>query len=288
MAACQKDLFLQVMRLDRDPRLSRLKVTAALRDVVYAALARSEHATRYVDNPSVVNLRWTPDLARGFLEAKVRRLDPSFLFHGSEEPTLSDWLGRETITTEDGASKVSLATYLVEHTRALPRDIVQVGNRLCREAHLASAAGAGLSDARLREIVHDASRLFGLEQLSITATQIISNVTPEALVDSFEDIYGAKSAYAEATVESLAALLAPYRSQSSLAPDDLKELDRIYQEELGFGEITGMLWENDLLGAEGPERGIKFRYEAPGEELRMPFTASRYRLHPILRAALAP
>lgn len=285
---CQKGLFLQTMRLERDPRLSRLKVTVALRDVAYAAIVRTEHATRYADSPSVANLRWTPDLARGFLEAKVRRLDPSMLLRPNDDPTVSDWLGRETIAGEEGDRGLPLADFLVEHTRALPRDIVQIGNQLCQEVRMAKEAGVELSAARIRETVRETAQLFGSEQVSITATHLTSSMAPNVpMDDAYANLYGVESPYARGMTQELATLLMSYRSQGAISRKDLEEIERKYQEEVGLGDIVAALWENGLLGVERPDGSVKFRYETPGEELMIPLTASSYRLHPVLRAALS-
>ena len=51
---CQKGLFYQVMRFVRDSRLgSRLHIIISIRDIVLSSIYRSEHATRYRDEPHI-------------------------------------------------------------------------------------------------------------------------------------------------------------------------------------------------------------------------------------------
>lgn len=72
---CQKGLFYQVMRLLRDTRLGgRLHIFICIRDLTYASVFGSEHATRYLDPLHIRLLEWDSESIRYLFERKIERL----------------------------------------------------------------------------------------------------------------------------------------------------------------------------------------------------------------------
>lgn len=286
---CQEGLFHQTMRLLRDGRLgSRLHVTVAIRDVVLASLAQSEHATRFLGSSYVANLRWTSELAGKFLIEKVRRLGPNALSRESASPSLGDWLGRETIVDAAG-DDAPLVDYLIAHTRAVPRDVVMLGNGLSYEVIRARQSGEQLSDETIRRAVVQLAATFGREQIAIAASQITSRAGRDLAGDAFDaeiytDTFGGESPYVKSVSTRLLAILAPYGTGEPLTEADLSNLSRDYREQLDRDDAVELLWGNDLLGVETDEGKVVYRYEVPGADLQMPAAALAYHLHPILRS----
>jgi hypothetical protein len=285
---CQEGLFRQVMSVTRNDRLSRLHLTVALRDLVYASVSRSEHASRYQSSPYVLHLRWTDSLARGFLEEKVRRLEAGADSDGGSPASVEDWLGMDQIFDSLARQRMPLTEYLVRNTRALPRDIVVLGNMLCNEL-AAAGPGVPLNEEAVRRATLAAARSFGWEQLAIAATQITSMLMPSgSRVDDYTAVYGEGTPYAKHGEDQLVRLLSGFARVDELSSEDLARLSSESEQTLEFGDLVSLLWENDLLGAVGDGGLVSFRYQVPGEDQRAPVDASSYRLHPILMAALHP
>lgn len=285
--SCQKGLFYETLRLLRDARLGgRLHIHIAVRDVVYASAMQSEHATRYAESAHIVNLRWPSALAQRFLNAKVRRLAPQVLLQSAPEPSVADWLGREMIEDPIRGREVPIAEYLIGYTRALPRDVVTLGNLLCREVIAAGEAGRWLSDEAIRAAVNRAAHIFGTEQLAITANEAMSHLMPANLGrydQFFEENWNADTPYTESTRARLEAILAPYASAGgSLGREDLADIDRVFSEEFEL-DLSPILWENDLLGVESEEGRVSYRYDTATDDLEIPRSARSFDLHPVLR-----
>jgi hypothetical protein len=285
---CQEGLFHQTMRLTRDARLGgRLRVVVALRDTVYSSVTRTEHATRYVDSPYITQLRWTSKLATRFLEAKVRQLAPDMLCKPADTPQIADWLGRDTIRDPISKARAPVHSYLVGHTRALPRDVVLMGNTLCRAVDRARETERFPSEAMIVEAVEYGGRVLGLEQLAILANQVATAAPTSGIpAEEYVTTYGEGGLYSDAIRSRLSVLLSPYGLRGQVSRSELQRLAKKLNTEFGLDiDLTAILWENDSLGV-ATTGHVRYRYELSGD-LSMPMSARTYTLHPILRAALA-
>ncbi len=88
---CQKGLFYQAMRFLRDSKLgSRLHIFICIRDLVLASVFRSEHQTRYRNQPHIRILKWDKESIRYFLNEKVSNLDKSYFALSAKGDSISD------------------------------------------------------------------------------------------------------------------------------------------------------------------------------------------------------
>ena len=178
---CQKGLFYQTMRFLRDGTLGgRLHVTICIRDLVLTSVYRSEHSTRYSDEPHIKILSWNRDSIRYLLREKIDGLDSDFLLKPNSDDPFTRWLGECKIINglkiEEGMEQ-----YLLRHTRLIPRDIVILGNKLsrCVVQHRENIDDLSM-DERIKNTVSLIARDFAKEQLQICANHVASNSMPNA------------------------------------------------------------------------------------------------------------
>jgi hypothetical protein len=189
---CQKGLFYQVMRFLRGGQLGgRLHIVISIRDLVYSSVMQTEHMTRYIEEKHIRLLEWNMQSISYLLQAKVTQLDSSnYLGDDDAGSPLGMWLGMEKIKNANRRVQEGIEDYLLRHTRLIPRDIVILLNSLHLEASAAKQGGRPLEDEKVREVVSESARLFGVEQVAIAGNQLAISELPEEAVDQdFAEIY---------------------------------------------------------------------------------------------------
>jgi hypothetical protein len=286
--ACQKGLFLQVMRQLRDPLLgARLRVVIGIRDVVYTSVLETEHATRYRATAHIQVLNWSEQLIQQFLEAKIQRLPSELLMKPALQSPVAAWLGREAIFNPVRRTNENLVAYLVRHTRLLPRDVIIIGNELSRAVGEAKAHGSEISETQIRDLVARSARVFGREQISIAANQIAADMMPAgATWFGLSEVHigndeGA-SAYGSAVESSLLETLR--QTQTDRFPAKVlrslgEEFCRAFGEQI---DVPSILWQNGILGYVAHDGSAIFREAVETEETRLPRTWETYVLHPTI------
>ncbi len=190
---CQEGLFYQVMRLLRDHRLGgRLHVVVCIRDIVMSSVYRSEHAPRYYNEPHIRVLTWNRASLLYLLEQKLQRLPPSLLMRRPAEGPVSirDWLGTNgDWPGPEGAEAIE--SYLLSHTRLIPRDIVSLGNDLSEAVLREKQAGReGLAPDVIRDVVARSAKRFGDSQLAQCANQVSSDMMPKnAALQNYSEVF---------------------------------------------------------------------------------------------------
>lgn len=177
---CQKGLFYQTMRFLRDSRLGgRLHIVICIRDNVLSSVYRSEHKTRYIDEPHIRILNWNKEAIEYFLNQKIIGLDKKyFMTYKENEKNLQHWLGMTEIYNDSRGINEPINQYLIRHTRLIPRDIVQLGNSLC-DGILKIKENDNINlNSLIRQIVSDKAKIFGDEQLTICGNQLASQNIP--------------------------------------------------------------------------------------------------------------
>jgi hypothetical protein len=286
---CQIGLFREVMSLSVNAMFrSRLHVIVGIRDLVYSTALQSENKMRLLNTPTIRNLQWDRDAISHFLSKKASSLDDEWLMsRGSTDP-VQRWLGMETIRNVKRGTVEQTESYLLRHTRGLPRDVVQLGNSLCECIDRAVCGGDhALNDELVRRAVAGVSRDFGLEQLRIATNHITAALMPrEAPRQGFAEVYVADDAthgYQSAIFDLLR------KGLSSLEEDRVEACRlRLFAEELnpiGEVDLLSILWQHRLIGyVAGDDRlhdPVVF-YGMNGEDLTLPPDRSAYALHPSL------
>lgn len=161
---CQRGLFYAVFALlKRDTLRNKLHVVIAIRDTTLATISSGEHATRYAEKVHINHLKWTRESISYFLAQKIAQLPESFLKKRSAG--CEDWLGLAAVhSARPGSPSEGVESYLVRHTRLLPRDVVYMGNMLCN--YMQEQGISSIDEATLREHVSTASRSIVRAELS--------------------------------------------------------------------------------------------------------------------------
>jgi hypothetical protein len=249
---CQQGLFYRTMRFLRDARMGgRLHVIVCLRDHAISSILMGEHANRYRDEPHIRPLNWDGKSAQFFLEQKLSRLPEAYFMKPKGGGTLVEkWLGTAEIENLGRGISEDILSYILRHTRLLPRDIVILGNHLCN-AILATKekGGTELPQARIRQCVRERAIAFGNEQLAICANQIVSSSMPkEATRKEFVEIYTGDSEYRRGVAERLKDILRSI-GKDRFSGEELQTASLLARQEFGeTSDAFSVLWQNRLLG----------------------------------------
>jgi hypothetical protein len=296
---CQLGLFYQVLDFLSDDRFAnRLHVIICVRDHVYAQTRETEHAIRYMHTPYIRQLMWNRETIRFFLEAKIRGMSDEFMMNPSDR-SVEGWLGITKITNARRQTTETIESYLLRHTRLIPRDIVVLGNQLSDEVISLKAGGTtAVPEAVAREIVHSVAEAFALEQLNICANEIAVDMMPADAArrgydylftgEGIERFSGGASMHNKLARE-LAELLGTVKTDR-FSRQRLRSLEQRFRDKFGdeIDTIT-ILWQNGLLGyIDGPrESGRAVFYDGVLEKSPLlPAGHQGYVLRPILIDAI--
>ncbi len=283
---CQEGLFYQVMRLLRDHRLGgRLHIVVCIRDIVMSSVYRSEHAPRYYNEPHIRVLTWDQNSLLYLLQQKLRRLPPSLLMRhpASGVPTIGDWLGVDgEWPGPDGATTID--SYLLSHTRLIPRDIISLGNELNEEVlRQKQAGGEGMPPSALEGMVQRCAKRFGDSQLAQCANQISSDLMPaNAAVQNYSELFTSTQAYISGVQEDVRSFVRMI-GVDRFPRADLEALQEVA--DLHFEKATNLasvLWQNGLLGYVDGAGRRRFYSMGDIEDFHYPPDVGTYVLHPCL------
>ncbi len=249
----QRGLFYAVMDLMRDPEGGRrLHVVIALRDIALASTRSSESGTRYIEETHVNILSWSREAVTRLLERKVERL-PDRYFEWQDRRTVASWLGLEEITCGRASGhREDVRAYLIRHTRFVPRDVVILGNRLCRAVLRARVDG---EDSRTREElvrqeVASCAREFGNNQIAQVANQLWSEVMPaDAARLEIDHLYTDPNTY---QLDEAADMVKDAIGRTGTEVVDaaaIRGMDEHISERMRMPvQLGNILWQNQLIG----------------------------------------
>lgn len=234
---CQKGLFYQTMRLLRDSKFGgRLHIFICVRDIVLSSVLQSEHGSRYLEEPHIRSMNWSKKAISYFLYEKLKMLNNEFFItKGSSHKNVKSWLGFGEIHNEIRDISEPIESYLLRHTRLLPRDIIILGNSLCSEIiRFKTFNDENTIEDIIRDAVSEIARFFGNEQLKICGNQIVSNQIPKnAALHEYSKFYTANEEHVKEISDDLKKLIL-YIGKDCFSGTELKEA-REYAHHL-FGE----------------------------------------------------
>jgi hypothetical protein len=283
---CQKGLFYQVMRFLRDPRLGgRLHVVISIRDIVMSSVYRSEHASRYHDEPHIRVLGWSREAIEYLLLEKLQRLDPKYVIGaGDLAGPVEAWLGTPVVRNEARGVHEKVTDYLLRHTRLIPRDVVSLGNALCAEIVRQKAAGrAELSQADLRRVVARSARWFGDSQLAQASNQIAADTMPgDAARHGYSEVYTSTKEYHEGIDKQVRGIIRQV-GVDRFTRQEL-ELMQLQAEDAfeGATNFPSVLWQSGLLGYVEKDGEARFYSQADMDQFDIPMDMDNYVFHPCL------
>jgi hypothetical protein len=296
---CQRGLFDAVLHMLRDQDVGgRLHIIAALRDIVLSSLLQSEQGPKYRGEEHIRVLRWDSDSLRFFLHAKLARLAPSQLIAPGEPPgSMSSWLGGATIRNERRGVDEQLETYLLRHTRCIPRDVVTLGNALSELVESCKAVRTEVEPEAIRKVVSRTARGFAEAQLAQAANQVLTDLMPpQAARRDFLHSYMGADAYLRPEVADTLRRLIAVLSVDRFDVADLTAWRRLASDAVSELEPDGrhidlatILWQNGLLGfVRNDHRGTSFHFYDLSEvdHFNIPLDEREYVLHPSLLDAV--
>ena len=283
---CQEGLFYQVMRLLRDHRLGgRLHVVVCIRDIVMSSVYRSEHAPRYYNEPHIRVLTWNRASLLYLLEQKLQRLPPSLLMRRPAEGPVSirDWLGTNGDWPGPEGTE-AIESYLLSHTRLIPRDVVSLGNDLSEAVLREKQAGRdGLAPDVIRDVVARSAKRFGDSQLAQCANQVSSDMMPKnAALQNYSEVFTSTQAYISDVQEDIRRFVRMIGVDRFPRADldGLNELADMHFEKAT--DLASVLWQNGMLGYADEAGQRRFYSLGDVEEFHLPPQVDTYVLHPCL------
>ena len=250
---CQKGLFYVVMDMLQDREFGeRLHIIMGMRNNVFASVLRSEHGSKYLNESHVFCLDWSFDNIKRFLVSKIQKLNECYFIDEelvSEKKTIKAWLGIEKIYNPNRDIEEDVLTYIVRHTRLVPRDVVIICNKL------AKAKRDSLTDANfdIQKFIHDnvfdECILFGDELITICAKNIIANSLPEnAGRYRYSGGFIASEPYRQGSYQKLKEVMKEFPSDR-FTREDLKKVEesanQIFETESFLSDV---LWQNGVIG----------------------------------------
>jgi hypothetical protein len=290
--SCQLGLFYQVMRLLRDQRVGgRLHVVICIRDIVLSSVYRSEHASRYIDEPHIRVLSWDRSALAFLLQRKLERLDGSlFMTEPSNGRTVADWLGHRTILNSRRGIEERIEDYLLRHMRPIPRDLIAMGNALAQEVARTKNNGLpAIPQDRIRDVVSMTARRIANSQLAQCANQIAADTMPDdAARHGYSSNYTAPNSYVATGLSGVMKQIIESVAVDRFPPESLQAMRELATEQWGQAtDLPSVLWQNGLLGYVpiGENRSIFYTLGGT-DDFSVPERAQSYVLHPCLIDAL--
>jgi hypothetical protein len=286
---CHKGLFYQVMRLlSGESRIgSRLRVYFCMRDLVLASIYRDEGAARFRGEPHIRTLTWTRQSIEYFLNQKLQQLDGQFFLRDPKDGrSLSTWLGISHVIHDEGGPPEPILRYALRHTRLLPRDIVILGNMLCHTVTGFKLGHEADLEHQIRRTIREAARIFGNEQLSICANELMAGGSG---IDQphrrKHDTLVGSTGHLNSVADQLKVLV----RFVGVARFPLKRLtEAIEHAKTVFGgelDPFSVMWMNGLVGyverTDGAEKHV-FCSDDRMDEFHLPLMRQFYVFHPIL------
>jgi hypothetical protein len=251
----QLGLITWLMRKVSDASVTnRLHVVVTVRDVIYAALLDTDNGQRYNDRLHIRCLDWDEHSSLFYLQGKIAQLDRVFCSE-PEAPSSSPmvrWLGFDKIrNVRRGNVEEKVEDYILRHTRFLPREINELGNRISQDIRRAKARGLKVDSESVSRAVSSTARSF--------AESIIDEVAYH--LASLEGINSSNQAqqheqYMRMMIDAVNKMLESlsterFSSEDFLAAEELfKELVPWWSVEASSQNMSvrDVLWQHGLVG----------------------------------------
>ncbi|GAA6168141.1 P-loop ATPase, Sll1717 family [Sessilibacter corallicola] len=287
---CQKGLFYAVMRLLRVGTSigGRFHIVIAIRDIVLSSVLQSEHAGRYRNTPHICKLNWNEKSIAHFFNKKIERLSSNY-FSNKGEKTLESFLGLKKIVNLNRGISEEPMSYLLRHTRLIPRDIVELGNALA-EAKLRKNSGYFTNsdewEAEVRRCVSICSRRFAEDQLTICGNQIASFDAPQRSgMHRYSEFYTSTEEYIETRSKDLIDAINDI-GKDLINNSELSSAEEGIKTAIGEShyDVLSILWQNGMLGYKSPvnEKYYEFYTLSDNDEFLLPRDKDSYVLHSCL------
>jgi hypothetical protein len=283
----QRGLFAQILSMAKQPAFAgKVHVVASIRDATYARIEMSSGDAK--DHPFVRVLDWTVESAHAFLRQKIQQLDKRYAMSDPEREGIEGWLGRTTVRNKVRGIDEPVDDYLLRHTRLLPRDIVNLGNRISQQCVRERRLGAtAVDEEALRDIVRLTAAEAGLDQLMACANVIATRRLELAGTEAERRAIVPDEDAVALMRDRLRDMVCRCRDEQ-VPGGRIEELRKEGEQRWGADiDITNLLWQHGLLGAcrdrDEPPTFAALDYTRTSSTL--PADALAYVFHPCLTDA---
>jgi hypothetical protein len=262
---CQVGLMHWILSQLNDPNVGhRLHVVVAVRETVYAALMQGEQAQRYNRHTAIRCLDWERGAAEMFLYEKVRSLPDSSRVSLKDKTEMSRWLGIEVLENPlRGNRKEHIADLILRHTRFLPREIVEIGNRLADYVDGRLARKEQVTEAGIFQAIIDESDLIGTRAIETAVDHMLA-------LDDDRTKKIPKNGFRDRIISAIHTSFIPALKEERIPRRKLQEADLGFRNAMDNWslvsqcrelQLSGIFWLHGLLGFEaqnGPTPTVKF------------------------------
>jgi hypothetical protein len=298
----QKGLFYSVMQFLRDEKYGgKLHIIISIRDHVYSSILQSEHESRYPKDQNYITvLKWDSKSSIFLLEQKIKYLEEKYFLLDKNKDAYN-WVGIEHINNNVRNINELFINYLIRHTRAIPRDIVSIGNDICNFIVIAKEKRLDKHKIELtiKEIISDNAIKFADEQLTITSNHLTSNLMPSQAVElgidkMYTSVYTGDNEYLNLSgqykdkIIEIIKIINKDRFKFSDIKKAQKQAIKIFQTDTDLN-VFDILWQNNLIGYSCDEDHAIF-YDEESTDFTLPTNKENYVFHSILidKLALTP
>lgn len=237
---------------------NRLHIMTTVRDVVYRNILRSTHASRLVGDRHMRMLNWGFNDVKYFFLQKIRRIPTmANTRRGDAADPLRVWLGIDEVYNPKRRIKEAPLDYILRHTRAVPRDIVIIGNRIIQEKEKCEGLKIDFKGGHLRKCIEDAARLFGNESVNLCASEMLLH---EGTSSQYKSILKVNDADIRTIRFGIFQFIKRFVEKIGRERFSREQLDQalsaVYPERLGFFDeadvlnfdrVDNVLWRNGLI-----------------------------------------
>ena len=273
--SCQQGLLRAIAELNAGPLGNSVMVLATSREAHYTWLPGTEKTLKLRENVWLLDLDETDtaDYLDRMLIAISRWADAS-MWHGALRALMDD----DPIDNVVRDCVERVRSYVIRHTRSLPRDIVVAGNEL---AHRRRNQPFDYED--VRRAVRGCARAFGEEQVAACAQALMANMSAEdTTAEYLQSCFATPGGYENPTLASRL-----HRVISDIGVDRFsrERLEQVRVRTTGEfpHDVADALWRGGLLGYTQSDlpRGHVVFYALRVSSSELP-NSREYAFHPCL------
>ncbi len=281
---CQKGLFYSVMSLlEENVFGDRLHIVVCVRDIVFNNILSSEHVTKFATESHVFLLLWNEGNIRDFISQKIQRLSDCYFINDisyivPHKRTINDWLGVDTLEVNGREEKV--LDFIVSHSRLVPRDIINILNKLSTLKLEKSNNSALQTEKWIVNTVANESLAIGGEMITTCEKSIMANGIPiKAGQNGYADYYLADKYYQKSVSDKLLEVLKLIKNQM-ISPAILQSVqdkaNEVFEHDV---HILETLWHCGIVGYIDADGKTKYYAQDFRGDTRFPSGEKQYVFH---------
>lgn len=242
----QEGLFFEMLRLERDKLFGdKVQIYVAIREDLVASLVEREQYGIY--SGSIQKLNWSWKEMKKFFSEKIQNLEDGYFMLDEGKKDIGRWLSITDIEDIWMEKRVDVMDYILDHTRLLPRDLIEMGNALAEiKFDRYDDSGTNIEDA-VRQCVQDTARSFGNELASICANRLHREL--KTFLSSGQGSYSSDQEYNISPRLVLLNLINEHLSKK-MKWNDLERFETRLYDNMSYNThfVLDVLWQSGMIG----------------------------------------